>query len=107
MKAIIDGRLYDTGAPQTRAIASFSNGLFRDDLDYCASTLYRTGRGNYFIVGKGGPRSIYSRVCGSNSVCGGSAMRAVTLFEAKEYINGMDPDDVDMANAPELSAEPA
>ena len=58
MKAIIDGKRYDTQTAEM--IDCESNGLGRGDFKWCAEWLYRTKKGKWFLHGEGGASSKYS-----------------------------------------------
>lgn len=74
MKHIINGKRYDTQAPLTKEIASWSNGFGVSDFRGCTETLYRTGRGAFFLYGKGGPMTRWSRSYGTMHTDGSGIM---------------------------------
>lgn len=86
MKAIINGKRYDTNAPMTQEVASWSNGLSYSDFGHVVEALYRTGHGNWFLVGSGGPMSRYAERSGSNSWSGGSRLVPVTAQDAQAWL---------------------
>ena len=83
MKRIIDNRRYDTDT--ATEIAEWSNGLGRSDCSNCTETLYRTSKGNWFLVGEGGGDSRYAVPYG-NGRLGGEAIRPLTPEDAKEWL---------------------
>jgi hypothetical protein len=81
MKAIIDGKTYDTEtAIRIGDIGSATND--RRDFNYWIATLYRTRKGRYFMAGEGNARSPFSRTVGQNEWSGGSGIVALTTEEA-------------------------
>ena len=59
MQKIIGGRRYDTSTAEL--IAEQTNSLPISDADYVREDLYRTAKGNWFILGEGGARSRYAK----------------------------------------------
>lgn len=90
MKKIINGKRYNTETAKCLGRASH-NGL-RNDFHYWEEDLYVTAKGNYFVVGSGGPMSRFSEAVG-NGRYGGSDLRAVTRAEAFAWAE--ENDDVD------------
>lgn len=92
MKAVIDGKLYNT---QTATMLSaYSNGLGDRDFTHLSEELYRTKNGSYFLAGDGGPQTKYAESCGNNSVCGGEKITPLTEQEAREWMEAhADADD--------------
>lgn len=84
MKKVINGLRYDTDT--AKVVASNDNGYYRNDFFYCEETIYKTAKGNYFLHGEGGAASPYSRICGSNSSCGGEDIILLTESEVIEYL---------------------
>ena len=70
MKAIINGKRFDTDAPGSVKVAKASHGA-PGDFTHVRETLYRTIRGTWFLAGCGGPASKYSRSAGQNCWSGG------------------------------------
>jgi hypothetical protein len=84
MIRIIDGKCYNI---QTATeIASYWNRLSPSDFHNVSETLYRTPKGQYFLVGKGGALSKYAQSCGQNSTCGGSEWSVFSDEEAFEWL---------------------
>jgi hypothetical protein len=69
-KKVIDRILYDT--EKAEEIFSWENHYSRMDFDFVAEVLYRTPKGNFFLVGEGGPMSKYAVPAGSNATSGSS-----------------------------------
>ena len=92
MKKVINGSLYNTET--ARKLGNWSNNRSCTDFDYCEETLYRTKAGKYFIHGKGGARSRYSKQTGIDSWRGGENIIACTYDEARKWAeNHLDGDD--------------
>ena len=82
MKKIIDGKLYNTET--AKAIGSawdYPQGDFR----HFDETLYKSRKGRFFLAGKGGPMTHYSRRCSDGSTCGGANIIPITEEEAREW----------------------
>lgn len=82
MKAIINGVRFDT----EKAIEIGTGGSHGDvsvtDFSFWTATLYKTPRsGRYFLAGRGGARSMFSRSAGQNAWTGGEA---IIPFESEE-----------------------
>ena len=88
MKKIIKGRRYDTDKATEIATDSHS---YPSDFRHWSETLYRTPRGNWFLVGAGGPMSRYSRSTGDNS-WSGSTDNIVSLSaeDARTWLESAD-----------------
>jgi hypothetical protein len=80
MKATIGHKTYNTETAEL--IAEWNNGCFTNDFNYCSEDLMRTPKGAFFIHGRGGANSGYSRSCGNNSYCGGSGITPITEEQA-------------------------
>jgi len=83
MKAVIDGKKYDTDTAEE--VASWDNERSKNDFAWCAETLYRTKKGSWFLEGEGGPMTKYARSCGDNTRCGGSAITPLTAQKALKW----------------------
>jgi hypothetical protein len=59
MKAIINGRIYNTDTADV--VWDVSYGWSGSDLDWHETVLYRTKKGTFFLAGKGGPRSMWAQ----------------------------------------------
>ena len=83
MKKTIDSKIYNTDT--ATLIASEDNGHNRGDFRYCLETLYRTQKGAFFLVGKGGPLSRYSVKVGNMS-SGGTDLFPVDSAKALNWL---------------------
>ncbi len=83
MKAIIQGRKYDTETAEH--IVGYSNNLGCGDFRHYEEDLYRTKKGNWFLAGEGGPMTKYSHTVG-DATSGGSGIIPLTNQEAFEWL---------------------
>ena len=83
MKKIVNGKKYDTET--AKAIAYYSAPGDVRDFAYFEETLYRKKTGEYFLYGKGGPASVYSRSCGQNEWAGDEKIKPFTEYEARAW----------------------
>lgn len=86
MKAIIDGKRYDTDT--ATEIADYRNTYDTGDFAWYCETLYRTRRGNFFLAGVGNASSPYCKRVAQNEWGGGSAIKPLTPDEAREWLAG-------------------
>lgn len=94
MKAIIDGKVYNTETAE--CIGTHWNGCSTSDFDYLSEGLYVTKKGAYFVSGEGGARSKYAVSYGSNSVGGGERIVPLTKEEAFEWAQEhLAPEDIE------------
>lgn len=95
MKKIINGKRYDTTT--ATLVGEWSNGYNYSDFKHCEEELYRTPRGNWFTVGKGGPMSPYARSTGQNQWSGSAnVFRPLTPTQAREWLElHGDPEDIE------------
>jgi len=84
MKKIINNCKYDTD--KAEEIAHFSNSYGRNDFGYIAEALYRTSKGNWFMIGEGGPRTKYATPVPGGGMSGGEALIALTDDEAYDWL---------------------
>ena len=82
-KKVIEGKLYNTEA--ATKVASWDNGVYGNDFRACDEELYQTKKGNWFMVGSGGPMSKYS-VTRGNSTSGTTEIVPMTKEEAYEWL---------------------
>lgn len=81
MKAIIDGKRYDTG--KATELGSYTNMNDTGDFGYYYEKLYKTPRsGAYFLAGAGNARSRYATDLGGGSWGGGDRITPLTDDEA-------------------------
>lgn len=83
MKKVIDGALYNTET--ARIIGEWGNGYPTGDFNWCREDLYRTKSGKYFLHGRGGAMSKYSRSCGNNNWCGGEHIEPMSPTAARTW----------------------
>jgi hypothetical protein len=81
---IIEGKRYNTET--ATKIAEYWNRLSPSDFHSVTETLYRTPKGQFFMVGVGGALTRYAQSCGNNSWCGGSQWQVFTDDEAFEWL---------------------
>ena len=90
MKKIIKGKLYNTDT--ATEIGNWHNKLPMSDFCYCEETLYQTKKGVYFLVGRGGAMSRYSKTVG-NMTAGTVEFIPMTEQEAFSWASGsIDPE---------------
>ena len=82
MKAIIDGKKYNTETARRLGFWCSENGW--RDFSHVEETLYRKKTGEYFIFGEGGPMSKYRKNAGTN-IFSSSKFIPVTEAEAKKW----------------------
>lgn len=82
MKKILNNRVYDTDT--ATAIGDSDNGASPTSFDYCIETLYRKRTGEYFLHGKGGPRSKYATQR-YGSLCSGGRIMPLAYDEARQW----------------------
>jgi hypothetical protein len=85
MKAIIDGKRYDTDTAEE--LAGWENMADRGNFRYESFDVYRTKKGRYFLCYSGGPLSSYARRAG-NEYHGSNGIKPLTEAEAIEYLEG-------------------
>jgi hypothetical protein len=86
MKKIIDGLRYDTENATKVASDSNVSMVGRGDHRWFDETLYRTQKGNWFMVGSGGPRSRWSIETGNGSTEGFDIMIPVEPAGARVWL---------------------
>ena len=86
MKSIIEGRRYDTEAPRTRLIGETTGGSpYTTDFSHWSAGLYVTGKGSYFLAGKGGPMTAFSKRCSDSTWTGGEKVIPLTSEDAYKW----------------------
>ena len=86
MKAIINGRRYDTETAVLLGKGGSHGSVSVNDFRYWSAGLYRSPRaGLYFLAGEGGPMTRFSRSTGQNSWQGGEKIIPLTPEEALEW----------------------
>ena len=89
MKRIIDGKRYNTEtAHRVGSVGSATINV--SDFGYWEADLYRTPRGRWFLAGKGGPMTMFSRPDGGGMTSGGSGLIPISDTEAQEYLEDVE-----------------
>lgn len=84
MKAIIDGKRYDTAT--AIKLASASSNVGRSDFGYWSDELYQTPRSKvFFLAGEGHARSHYAKNLGGGSWGAGEKITPMTRAEAMAW----------------------
>ena len=83
MKQIINGKRYDTETATEVAGYTFGN---RTDFKGIEETLYRTGKGTWFIHGWGGAATEYATYIGNGSSGDGEEIRVLTPEQAMDWL---------------------
>jgi len=83
MIRVIDGLRYNTETAVL--VAKWDNGLSYSDFNNLEESLYITVKGNWFLLGSGGPNSQYAKTVG-NSSCGSSRIVPYEEFEAQDWL---------------------
>lgn len=83
MIRIVDGKRYNSD--KAVSVAEWDNGYGSSDFKGCEETLYRTAKGAFFLVGSGGPLSVYS-VSVSGGRTGGSRLTVYTEDQAFNWL---------------------
>lgn len=91
MKAIINGKRYDTEAPKTVCIAVWTHS-YSSDFEFTHEELHRTGKGAFFLAGRGGPRSSYAERIGNSGGWSGSSR--ITPLSADEALSWLESHDL-------------
>lgn len=84
MIRIINGKQYDTSTAME--IAKVDNSLPRNDLSWDEETLFRTAKGNWFLVGKGGSGSKYSDKTEKNTRNSGKQIIPMSAEEVQAWL---------------------
>ncbi len=91
MKRIINGKVYDTKTAEH--LAGFFNGLSSSDFDYVDEDLYRTKKGEFFLVGEGGAASKWGKPHGGGMI-EGKGIKTLCQEEALEWCEEHNKTDV-------------
>lgn len=84
MKAIISGTRYDTD--KAVLIGEADSGNFSTDFQFWKAGLYVTPRSKrYFLAGRGGPMSVFSRSVGQNEWSGGEKIIPLDQDDAQTW----------------------
>lgn len=84
MKAIIEGKKYNTETAEALGEGGSRPGISRGDFQWYEETLYRTKKGSFFLAGRGGAMTHYSRAIGGGS-SGGSGIQPLSVDGAREW----------------------
>jgi hypothetical protein len=95
MKKIIDGKTFDTNT--AKHVCELPCTASRGDHSYHDTSLYRSPKGQFFVAGEGGPRSMWSRTVGQNSWSSGSGLRLVDEAAARQIMESADCDEGEFA----------
>ena len=83
MKAVIDGKRYDT--ERATLVAEATGPYNRGDFHWWSEELYLTAKGMWFLAGEGGAMSSYAEKV-PGGMGGGQAIRPLTAFEARRWL---------------------
>ena len=83
MKAIINGKVYDTDTAKHVGSYSYS---YPSDLHYFSENLYCKKTGEFFLYGEGGPASKYCEYIAENRQKSGSRITPLSIEKAKEWV---------------------
>lgn len=83
MKAIINGKMYDTDTATAVDNYRYS---YPNDLHYYSEVLYRKKTGEYFLCGEGGPASKYCEYLDARSRTSGCRIIPLSIEEAKKWV---------------------
>lgn len=91
IKKIINGKLYSTET--AKEVGNWDNGCSQSDFGYTEETLYQKKTGEFFLYGKGGAMSCYSRCVYGSTWMAGDSIIPLSPEEAKEWaVKHMDAD---------------
>lgn len=86
MKAIIEGKRYDTDKATKLGEGGSDGATSRTDFRWYKEALYRTPRSRvYFLAGRGGPMTRYARPAGQNAWQGGERIIPLTAAQARQW----------------------
>jgi hypothetical protein len=83
MKAVIEGRVYNTEAAENVDSDSYGNA---GDFEEWSESIYKTKKGAWFLAGSGGARSKYSETVGQNEWSGGEKIIPLSDGEALQWL---------------------
>jgi hypothetical protein len=87
MRAIIDGKRYDTETA-TLVAGIDGAGCSRSDFRWEDTGIYVTKNDNWFLAGEGGPRTRWARSVGDGT-SGGSGLRPISPSTARKLLEGL------------------
>ena len=85
MKAIIDGKRYDTETAELIA-SDCSVGMSKSDFRWWEEKLYKTKKGTWFIAGEGGALTKYAVQVGSNASGAGEEIIPLSEEEVRKWL---------------------
>lgn len=83
MRAIIEGKRYDSD--KAEQIASHCWG-HPGDVEHIDESLYRASKGNWFLAGRGGPKTKYARPVAGGDMSGSSDIIPLPEDDAYEWL---------------------
>lgn len=83
MKAIINGKRYDTAT--AKQVAVYSNNLGMNDFRNLEEAIYITEKGNWFLAGYGGALTEYAEAAGDMK-CSGERITRLSPEEAMDWL---------------------
>lgn len=97
MKAIINGRRYDTSKADLIGEGGSPSNVSVTDFSHYWEALYKTPRsGQYFLAGGGGPMTKYARSVGGGTRTEGQRIFPLTREEALQWAeHHMAPDEIE------------
>lgn len=96
MKKVISGRLYNTET--ARLTGYWESAGSTSDFSHTREELYLKRTGEFFLYGKGGPMSKYSRSTGNNEWSGGEDITPLTWEAARKWAEDhLDTDEYEAA----------
>ncbi len=88
-KRVVDRKVYDTDTAEL--VHEYWNGYSSRDFKCISEQLYKTPKGNFFLLGAGGAMTKYAVDCGNNSRSGSSDnIIPLTKEEAIEWLETHD-----------------
>jgi hypothetical protein len=83
VKKLINGKLFNTDTATFIGDGCSKCGM--SDFNWFSEKLFKTKKGQFFLVGEGGPMSKWAQSCGTNSWGSGSGMKLLTREQALEW----------------------
>ena len=85
MRKIINGKAYDTDTATEVCECGTAGELPRGDFRRWKGTLYKTPNGRFFMVGEGGPMTLFARHHADGGSSGGAGLIALDAAQARHY----------------------
>ncbi len=87
MKAVIEGKRFDTESPRTTLVlADLGPLLSPRESSWWRAGLYRTQSGRWFLAGSGGPMTRFGYGSMQSGRSGGEGIIPISTREAREYL---------------------